>query len=290
MTDTKIGRDHATRLLALSRQAKWAFPSSAGRPLPPGDRPDWLDRLVAERGSLLPAARFFRDVGDDGDAVELAAKAWRLWIVTRELTTGRTFVAAAVDGYEKATAARALALYGDGLLALSQGSLAESRERSEDALQAATACGDIEALALAHLGVARVAFEDGDYERARTLAIDARRYAERLTPAHGQAPLHARAGDTPAGGARRGSLAVRAEPRAQPAHWRFGHGRRRASQPRPRRNPSRQRRCGRSLFRRTRAAPDLERPVQHRDGTAQPIRRRLGRGRPAGCANAGRRR
>jgi ATP/maltotriose-dependent transcriptional regulator MalT len=45
-------------------------------------------------------------------------------------------------------------------------------------------------LALAHLGLSRVAIEDGDHERARSLAAKAREHARALNPALGQAPLH----------------------------------------------------------------------------------------------------
>ena len=70
----------------------------------------------------------------------------------------------------------------------------ESQERNEAALDAARAAGDPEALALAHLGLSRVAFEQGDYKRALALAQKAREHARGLDPAlGGQAPLHAEA-------------------------------------------------------------------------------------------------
>jgi tetratricopeptide (TPR) repeat protein len=71
-----------------------------------------------------------------------------------------------------------------------QGAREDSRERSEESLEAAHMVQDPEALALAHLGLSRVAFLDGDYERARSLAAQAREFAQALDPALGQAPLH----------------------------------------------------------------------------------------------------
>lgn len=43
---------------------------------------------------------------------------------------------------------------------------------------------------MAHLGLSRVAVDDGDYERARSLAAKAREFARAFDPAMGQAPLH----------------------------------------------------------------------------------------------------
>ena len=85
---------------------------------------------------------------------------------------------------------RALALYGDGLLAFWQGNVDASRERSEASLVAAETANDPEALALAHLGVSRAVFESGNHEQAAHHAIQARDHARDLAPAMSQAPLH----------------------------------------------------------------------------------------------------
>jgi ATP/maltotriose-dependent transcriptional regulator MalT len=140
--------------------------------------------------SFVEAARFFRGAGDHESAVELAANVWRLWVLDGDVTGGRAFLGEVLDQRAGAARARALALYGDGLLALRQGARGESRRGNEAALEAARAAGDPEALALAHLGLSRVVFEDGDYERARALAVDAREHAASLRAAFGQAPLH----------------------------------------------------------------------------------------------------
>jgi len=178
----------AERLLELSRQARWAFPSSMGNPLLPGqEAEEWVARLVSERESLLDAARML----DDDSALELAARAWRVWMVPRDLAGGRAFLRAVLDGGAgRPSRERALALYGDGLLAFWQGAHEESRHRNEAALAAARAADDPEALALACLGLSRVVLADGDHERARSLAIEAREHARPLAPAMDQAPLH----------------------------------------------------------------------------------------------------
>ncbi len=185
-----MSRDEAERLLELSREARWTLPSSSGRPVG-NEVPDPVERLVAEQEALGEAARVLAEEGDGEAAAELAANVWRLWMLSGDAAAGRAFLAAVLDGGDGApTCARALALYGDGLLAFRQGALEESRARNEAALAEAGAVGDPEALALANLGLSRVALEHGDYDRARALAFRARELARPLEEAMGQAPLH----------------------------------------------------------------------------------------------------
>jgi tetratricopeptide (TPR) repeat protein len=180
----------------LSREAEWSFPSSAGRPVG-GDAGEWVDELLEQRHALTEAAAALIDRGDDAAAVELAANAWRIWVVARDVAGGRAFLGAVLGRADPAqTRDRALALYGDGLLAYWQGAHEESRHSNESALEAARAAGDPEALALAHLGLSRVAVDDGHYERGRELAVAAREHARGLGPAMGQAPLHLHAQST----------------------------------------------------------------------------------------------
>lgn len=187
-------RDEAQRLLELSREARWAFPSSMSRPIPRGDEPEWLRRLLAAQDSVVDAAHFFVANGEEEAATELAVNVWRLWILSRDIDGGRAFLAEVLDRARgQPTRARALALYGDGLLAFWQGAHEDARRRNEAALDAARAAGDPEALVLAHIGLDRVAFEDGDYARARDLAVQAREHARTLQPAMEQGALHGHA-------------------------------------------------------------------------------------------------
>lgn len=196
----------AQRLLALSREARWSFPSSFGNPGAP------VERVAAEQESFTEAARFLVESGDEEAAVELAANVWRLWVMSGDVTGGREFLAGVLNsGERKPSRARALALYGDGLLALRQGAREESRERNEAALAAARAAGDQEALALAHLGLSRVAFEEVDFERAGELAAKARELAGPFDPALGQAPLHMHGQATRFAGDYDGAAALLAE-------------------------------------------------------------------------------
>jgi tetratricopeptide (TPR) repeat protein len=174
-------------LLELSRRARWAFPTSSGPPVPPDSNEPWLEQLLAARAGLAEAALAL----PDDDAAELAANAWRIWMVTRELQDGRAFMAAALDGRAGGSPRfRSLALYGDGLLAFWSGAYDESRERNEAALAAAREADDPEALALAHLGLCRSEFGAENYEEAHSHAEEALAHADGLRPAMSQAVLH----------------------------------------------------------------------------------------------------
>jgi|SRR6267143_609853 len=194
----EMSDEKARRLLALSRELHWAFPSSQGTPIIIGHASSQrVEQAVPERESYANAAGALLERGDEEGAVEIAANAWRLWIVARDVIGGRAFLAAILDrGEKKPSRARSLALYGDSLLAFRQGNIEESRQRSQAALDAALAVSDREALTLAYLALSRVTFEDGDYAQALTLAVKAREFARNQDPAMGQAPLFLHASAT----------------------------------------------------------------------------------------------
>jgi tetratricopeptide (TPR) repeat protein len=173
--------DDARALLELSCQVRWDFPTSSGRPVR-GEPAGPVARLVEVRPRLADAVAAL----EPGAATELAARCWRLWVLARDVTGGRAFLAPVVDG--PATRWRSLARYGDGLLAFWAGDVAASRARSEAAL--ADAGTDPEALALGHLGVARAAVSDGDAVKATEHALAARAAARDLGEPFAQAPLH----------------------------------------------------------------------------------------------------
>ncbi len=190
--------EQARRLLALSRQLQWAFPTSQGTPIikgQPTSRP--VEQAVQEREAYADAARVLLEKGDEAGAVEIASNTWRLWILARDLSGGRAFIASVLDnGEKKPSRARSLALYGDALLAFRQGKIEESRQRSQAALDAALVVNDQEALTLAYLGLSRVAFAHGDYAQSLAMAVKARESARDLDLAMGQAPLFLHASAT----------------------------------------------------------------------------------------------
>jgi tetratricopeptide (TPR) repeat protein len=182
--------DDARRLFELSRRVRWRFPSSLGRPAgqPPEEA---VEHLLAEREALPRAAEALLAEGDRAAATELGANAWRLWVLARDPAGGRSFLATVLaDGDAQRTRERALALYGDGLLAYRLGDAAASRRLNQEALETAEASADSEALALAYLGLSRTALDDGEHERARDLAGRALELARPLDPALAQGPLH----------------------------------------------------------------------------------------------------
>jgi tetratricopeptide (TPR) repeat protein len=180
-------RGEAERLLALAREAKLKGPDAAR----------WVERLSPEQQKLVEAARFLAENGDEEAAAELAEKVWWLWYLPGDLDGARQLFTAALDGGEGSPSrARALALYSAGRVAFRAGAQGESQARNEAALQAARAVGARDAEALALVGLSRVAFRDGDYQRVRSLAAEARELAGDLDAATGAAPLHMLAAGT----------------------------------------------------------------------------------------------
>jgi len=178
-------RAEAEQLLTASRALEWDFPSSAGRPLRSPDATS-LERRH-EFASAMEAL-------DTREATELAANTWRLWMAARDIDGGRTVLGHVLDERRsEPSPARALALYGDGLFAFWQGDRDASRRRNEEALTVAAAARHSEALALAEIGLSRVAIEDGDSDRARELATSARAHVAPLGEAMSQAALHSQA-------------------------------------------------------------------------------------------------
>lgn len=191
--------DEETRhLLVLSRELHWDFPSSQGTPIIKGHATSQQVEAAAQRReSYANAAYVLLQKGNGEGAVELAANAWRLWMVARDLTGGREFLARILDNPgRKPSRAWSFVLYGDSLFAHLQGNVEESRDRSEKALDAALAVNDSEALALAYLGLSRVAVEKGNYAEALVLSEKARKHARGTDPALGQAPLFLHAQST----------------------------------------------------------------------------------------------
>lgn len=188
----------ASRLAAMSRQARWDYPSSQGRPIEWDKQPEWLDTLIREQSSFVEAAKTLMENGQADLAVEMAANVWRLWILSRDVEEGRKFLATILDEGKarRATKSRALSLYGDGLFALRQGKIKESRNRNEDALKIAEQIKDPESESLSHLGLSKVDFEEGNYQSALFHASKARKLVSGLTEALGQGPLFMQAQST----------------------------------------------------------------------------------------------
>ncbi len=190
MRQHEMTREKALQLLALSCQIEWSFPTSQGPPVR-DDGEDRIQQVLQKKQSFVEAARFLLENGEDDMSAELAANAWRLWLLSgKDIEQGRQFLAQVLDkNVGKISRARSLALYGDGLLAYRRGKLEESDKRNQEALNIAEKVRDKEARGLAHLGLSRISFEEEGYEEARLHAVKARELLSGLTPAFGQAPL-----------------------------------------------------------------------------------------------------
>jgi tetratricopeptide (TPR) repeat protein len=187
-------RDLAERLLAASRKARWTFPTSLGRPIF-ADTPDWARSLLDERSNLVAAATWFRAQLDFSSAIELAANAWRLWVLALDDEGGRHFLSGVLDvpGIRESGRFSALALYGDGLLAFRLGKLDESYSRNEEALRIARLENDRESEGLSHLGLSRVAESERRGPETTAHAKEAYSLLCDFGIEYRQAPLHMRA-------------------------------------------------------------------------------------------------
>jgi tetratricopeptide (TPR) repeat protein len=182
-----VTRQEAERLLVLSREVDFFGP----------DAERWVDRLSFEREQLEEAVSWFAENDGEEAAAQLAANVWRLWFVTGDIAGGRRLLKTALDAGEgMQSRARALALYADGICAFRAGAQAESQTRNEAALEIARAVNDKEAEALALVGLSRVALREGEYDRVRSLATEARELARDLDPSAVVMPLHLLAAGT----------------------------------------------------------------------------------------------
>ena len=155
----------AKGLLKLSREALWSYPSSQGGDLvrQGTEMSKWTDRLVPKRESFTNAVEVLVRNGFEDEAVEIAANLWRLWMMARDVAGGRKFLDTALGvTKKKSSRSRALALYGNGLFMFHQRKLEDSQKYNQEALEIAEKINDREALALANLGLSRVAYEQGN--------------------------------------------------------------------------------------------------------------------------------
>ena len=145
----------------------------------------------------------------DDAAVEELASTWRRFMEPRDLEGGRALMREALDVPDaKPTRARALALYGDGVLAFRTGDRAGSLDRNNAALVLARELGDPDVEALAMVGLCRIALRDGDYARVCKLAGQALELVADRPEQARLMPLHLLAAGTRLGGDYGSALAL----------------------------------------------------------------------------------
>lgn len=175
-----VGAPRAEELLAVARA---------------GD----LDRLGEERAAVAVAVQSLAEEGEGVSALELVARAWRIWFSRGELEAGAAAVAAALaaPGAARPSEDRARVLYADGLFAFRAGDQERSRACNEEALRVARAAADLRGECDALTGLARVALRDGDYGLVIELAREACSKARAADdPEAEAAPLHLEAAGT----------------------------------------------------------------------------------------------
>lgn len=149
--------------------------------------------LGAERDAVADAVRAFSEAGDAASALELFARAWRIWFSRGELEQGSAAAATALGapGGQSVPVWRARALHADGVFAFRSGDQARSRARNEEALRVARATDDARGECDALTGLARVALRDGRYDDVVALARQARERAGVVADPEAEAsPLH----------------------------------------------------------------------------------------------------
>src|SRR5205823_5590515 len=104
-----------------------------------------LEGPGVEPKAVAAAVDHFASIGDAASALELAARAWRLWFSRGELDAGRAVVATAlgVPGGDDVTEWTVRALCADGAFAFRAGDQLRSRASNEKALDIASETGDM---------------------------------------------------------------------------------------------------------------------------------------------------
>ena len=188
-----LTRAHATRFVELAEQAA---PALAGP-----EAPAWCARLQHERPNLRAAFEHLCVSGDRAAALRLVRASVPLWTIQGELAVAALWIDEVLAvGTSEQSAAEAVALACRAEAARRRGDGAMAARTSAEALAAARACGDPDALQAAllvagrlkvlHRGGGRAAAEEGDaiLAEAEELARRARRRPRSGRRARGAEP------------------------------------------------------------------------------------------------------
>jgi non-specific serine/threonine protein kinase len=134
------------------------------------DQPAWLHRLERDHDNLRAALRWAAAQGDAETAVRLGGALWRFWLVRGYVEVGMRSLDEALAHAERATPlARAKAFHATSKLAREQGEYERARTLCRTSLVLFSELGDRAGVALALNTLANVAGDLGDYDAARRL-------------------------------------------------------------------------------------------------------------------------
>jgi predicted ATPase len=152
---------HAAHFLAL---AEGAEPHLLG-----GSSSTWLDRLEREHDNLR-AALDWLETGREGEgALRLAGALSRFWSHRGHHVEGRRRLESALSTERIPTAARAKALNGAALMAVTRGDAAAARLRAEEGLEIHRKLGDAWGTACSTYMLGVAVRDEGDFVKARPL-------------------------------------------------------------------------------------------------------------------------
>jgi len=133
----------------------------------------WLERLEREHDNLRAALRWASESNEIELGLRLAGVLWRLWYMHGHLDEGRAWLEGLLERKGTvATAVRAEALRGAGVLAVQQGELGSATALCAESLTLYRDLGDIRGIADMLNALANAAREQGDYARAMVLYED----------------------------------------------------------------------------------------------------------------------
>ncbi|MCH8980226.1 MAG: tetratricopeptide repeat protein [Armatimonadetes bacterium] len=171
--DPEAWRDrHLAYFAGLAEQAE---PELTGK-----DQLTWLNRLEAEHDNLRAALDWASAKPDGAEqALRTSGLLWRFWDVHGHHSEGRARLESALERSAGETAARALALYGVGMLCWNLSEFGPAVRHLEDSLAIYRDLGDKRGAAAPLNGLGIVEWQQGNYASAR------RRYEETLALCRG---------------------------------------------------------------------------------------------------------
>jgi predicted ATPase/class 3 adenylate cyclase len=132
----------------------------------------WMDRLEAEHDNLRAALDYSREIGGDGReaGMRLAGALAEFWYMRGHWTEGREWLEGMLrEGHGEASAGRAKALFGAGILAWNQGDHRRARPLLEESLSLCRQSGDEQSCADTVFVLGCVLGTQGEYGEARKL-------------------------------------------------------------------------------------------------------------------------